>query len=414
MNDTNWLNERRKEAEAFFQKLPIPSKGEAWLKTHFAREGLEGLASVVNVSNGLDAIEAQKWLPIPFLSAGCFLYGDQHSHPHLEESLKKQGVILLPLAEAAEKHSALVQQHLGKSLAKREEKFLAQNEAFWADGFFLYIPKDCNIETPILLVNGFTKNGITLCTRGLVVVETGAKANILHFSASKNSQASFNNSTMEIFVRPAAHLLWTDLQDFSPTTFDYSFKRIEVSADAHFEGILDLQGSKKGKCDLETVLNGSGASTDIFGLICADHKQHLEVNSLTHHVAPNTTANILIKATAKDEARTVFQGMIRIDKAAQKTNSYMENHNLILSEKAHTDTIPRLEIDADDVKASHGATVSHVDPEQMFYLKTRGLNGPDAEHLLVEGFYEDLFRHVPDETIRALLRRKAEQKEEQI
>ena len=408
-----WLQERRQRALEQYTALPIPAKGEGWIRTNFAKDKIETLAPLTQISNGVKAEEIAAWLPTPLLSVGSLLYGEKNSHPFLEESVRQQGVILLPLAKALEQFPDKIAPFLGTVSCDRDNKLIAQNDAYWNTGVFLYIPKDCALSGPIVLVQNCSSEGTSLLPRVVVVAEAGSKTTVVHYAISQNKEKiNFVNGIFEIYVQQNAQLNWIDLQNLGENTFDFAWKRVEVAQGATFNGFLELQGGRKGKWDLEVCLKGPGAKSEIVGLVQLNKKQHLELNSLTHHTTPETTANILVKTSVTDEARSVFQGMIRIEKAAQKTNSYMANHNLLLSDHCHADTIPRLEIEADDVKASHGATISHVDSEQMFYLQSRGLETTDACQLLVDGFYEDIFGRIPVPEVRELMRKNTQRKQE--
>ncbi len=381
MMEPQWLQERRQQAQDLFAKLPTPTTGEGWIRTNFSREKLDALAPAT----------AQHPLDLP----------------------KNQGAIVLSLSEALKQYPEKVKQFLGKTTQKRDNKFIAQNEALWSDGIFLYIPQDTVVSDPISLTQEYNQEEATFFPRVLVVAERGSKATVVYHTTSHNQKkTNCVNAVSEVFVEDSAELTWVEMQTFGPQTIDVAWKHFSVADNATLKPVLLLQGGKKAKWDLDICLNGRGARAETIGLIQAAQTQHLELNSLTHHMVPETTANILVKTSVADEAKTIFQGMIRIEKAAQKTNSYMANHNLLLSDHCHADTIPRLEIEADDVKASHGATISHVDAEQMFYLKSRGLEDADACQMLVDGFYEDIFGRIPIAEVREFLRKNTQRKQE--
>ena len=411
--EPRWLQEKRSKASKLEVSLPIPTQEEYWRKTNFSRIPLAKYSPVAATKNGAAAGSASAFLPLKLLLAGEILYGEETSPVTLDPQLQKQGVILAPLSQATLQHEDLVLKYLGRGFEGRGEKFIAQNEAGWQTGVFCYVPKNVQIELPLLLTQHFSGDDKTLFPRVLVVLEAGAKATLLHYAfsaAEKNNHevtpSGFVNSLSEVYLSEGSTLTLIDLQDLSKKTAEVATKRVEVGKNATLKWILNIEGAKISKTDIETVLNGEGARAEVMGLVLAKEKQHLELCSLTQHVTPHTSADILIKSTADDQAKTIFQGMIRIEKEAQQTESYMANHNLVLSDKAHADSIPRLEIEADDVKASHGATVGQIDHEQIFYLKSRGLSKEVAERLLVEGFYEDIFGRIPLEEVRELLRKK--------
>ena len=409
--EPKWLTERRQKAAEDFKTLPLPKTDEFWRRTNLSRIPFDQFEPIQSVTNGAAKGSASRYLPVPMMVSGELLYGEKMSPATLDPNSQKAGVILDGLQNALEKYPELVLKYFGKGFQNRHEKFLAQNEAFWQTGVFCYIPKNTQVELPILLASHFSGGNQSAAPRLLIVLDKGAKTTIVHYASSETENDSiFLNNVVEIYIEEEAHLTYIDSQALSDQTFEIAQKRIELETNAKLKWVLDIQGSKLSKTNIETVLKGSGAAAEVLGLLCGNKKQHLELYAWTQHAAPHTTADILIKGTANDAAKTIFQGMIRIEKAAQGTESYMANNNLVLSEKAHADSIPRLEIEADDVRASHGATIGQVDAEQLFYLETRGLNREEAEHLIVEGFYEDIFGRIPVESVREVMRKNIEKK----
>ncbi|MDO8526270.1 MAG: Fe-S cluster assembly protein SufD [Deltaproteobacteria bacterium] len=409
--EPNWLIERRKVAAEKFATLESPAGEELWRRTDLKRIKMDSFEPLAPVTNGATAGSASASLPVKLLVSGEILYGDKISPGQLDKDLENSGVKLLSLAHAAEEFPDLAQKYLGRGFKNRDEKFITQNEASWQTGVLCYIPKNVSIDLPLLITSHFNTPDKSIFPRLLIVLDKGAKATLLHYASSDFQNASgFLNSVAEIYLEEDADLTLIDLQSHSYQTFEIAQKRVEIGRNAKIKWIMDIQGTRLSKTNIETVLVGEGSHAEVMGLVCGNQKQHLELCSLTQHVAPHTTADILIKGTANDQAKIIFQGMIRIEKGAQQTESYMANNNLVLSDKAHADSIPRLEIEADDVKASHGATIGQVDAEQMFYLKTRGLDRESAERLLVEGFYEDIFGRIPVESVRELMRKNIERK----
>lgn len=412
--EPKWLKEKREEAKKRFATLPLPTKEEYWRRAKLDRIHFDRFTPLSYSKNGGVLGEASALLPTKLLTAGELLYGENTSPTSLSIELQKKGVVLTTLYQASQEKEAIVSKYLGRGFQGYEDKFLTQNEAFWQTGAFCYIPRGLTMEAPILITHSFSGAGKSSFPRLLVVVEAGAEATLLHYSTSQTEQdPNYLNGVMEFYVGEGAILNVIDLQALSYQTYEIAQKRIELGRDAKLKWALDIQGGRISKTNIETILNGEGSVAQVLGLMCGNQKQHLELYSKTQHVTPHTTADILVKATADDQATTIFQGMIRIEPTAQKTESYMCNNNLILSDTAHADSIPRLEIEADDVKASHGATIGEVDAEQMFYLRSKGLTEEEAQHLLINGFYEDIFGRIPSEPIREVLRKNLEVKWEE-
>lgn len=403
------LKTLREEGARQFAALPLPASEETWRRTPLDRFQIESYTPLPGKTNGAAKGEASQNLPVPIALQGELLYGEKTSPATLDPVLQKRGVVLTTLADAAAKNHPAFQNYFDKSLQNRKEKIFSQNEAHWQTGAFCFIPKNVVVEKPLLLSSSFSQPESALFPRVLIVLEKGAQATLIHHATSRGETGkNFSNTVFEIYLEENATLNFIDIQNLSDVTYSLELKRAELAADATLMWTLDIQGSRAAKTNLETILKGRGANAKIRGLMNGKKKQQLEIYSYTQHVAPNTTANILVKGTATDRAKTIFQGMIRIEKEAQQTESYMTNNNLILSDKAHCESIPRLEIEADDVRASHGATVGEVDAEQLFYLQTRGLPRKEAEQLLTRGFCEDVFCDLGSEELRTLLRHTAQ------
>lgn len=315
-----------------------------------------------------------------------------------------QGIVFKELTKAAQENTELVRKYLGRGFAGREEKFLQQNDANWKSGSFLYIPKNCSAENPFTIQITSAEANQSTFPRTVIVLDQGATATVFLHSTSPHDTENFINSVTEIYLEANSKLELVEVQDFSSNTIEITQKRVELSDHANLHWTLIVNGAKVSKTNLETVLNGEGAEAEVAGLLLAKGKQHLELFSNTQHRVPHTQANILVKASVRDKAKTVFQGMIRIEKEAQQTNSYMSNRNLVLSKTAHADSIPRLEIEANDVKASHGASIGELDREQLFYLRSKGLDKVAAEQLLMEGFYEEVLGKIASPEIREKLK----------
>ena len=193
------------------------------------------------------------------------------------------------------------------------------------------------------------------------------------------------------------------VQNFSRGTWHFASHHARVERDAELDWVAGGFGSAKGKVRIQNDLAGPGATSRVTGAYFADGTQHLDYDTFQEHIAPHTTSDFAFKGALRDEARTVWRGMIRVEEGAQKTNAYQENRNLLLSKTAHADSIPGLEILANDVRCTHGATLGQVDREQLFYLMSRGLPHAEAERLIVRGFFQDVLDRIDLEPVRDAL-----------
>jgi Fe-S cluster assembly protein SufD len=306
-----------------------------------------------------------------------------------------EGITFAPLDEAHER--------LG-SLVGHEEKFAAHNAALWKNGLLVVIPKGMNVEQPLYvrIANAVDKG--SLFFRLLVIAEEGSSATLIEEYASATPDlAGYTNAVAELFVEQGAKLEYVSLQNLSNETWHFATHHAQVGRDAELDWVAGGFGSKKGKTRIQNDLAGPGATSRVTGAYFADGTQHLDYDTFQEHIAPNTTSDFAFKGALRDEATAVWRGMIRVEKDAQKTNAYQENRNLMLSKQAHADSIPGLEILANDVRCTHGATLGQVDREQLFYLMARGLSRAEAERLIVRGFFQDILDRIELEPVRETL-----------
>src|SRR5205807_8800848 len=232
----------------------------------------------------------------------------------------------------------------------------------------------------------------------------GARGSLIEEYASPSAETSaYSNAVTELFVEPGAKLEYVSLQNLSTETWHFASHHASVDRDAELDWVAGGFGSKKGKTRIQNDLSGRGATSRVTAAYFADGSQHLDYDTFQEHIAPDTTSDFAFKGALRDQASTVWRGMIRVEQEAQKTNAYQENRNLLLSKEAHADSIPGLEIMANDVRCTHGATLGQVDREQLFYLMARGLSRAEAERLIVRGFFQDVLDRIEIEPVREAL-----------
>jgi Fe-S cluster assembly protein SufD len=281
------------------------------------------------------------------------------------------------------------------ALVGADEKFAAHNAAMWEHGLLVVVPRGVVVEQPLYVRIANGVDGGSLFWRLLVVAEEGASVTLIEEYASAAPELSaYSNAVAELFVEQGAKLEYVSIQNLSAETWHFATHHARVGRDAELDWVAGGFGSKKGKVRIQNDLAGPGATSRVTGAYFADGAQHLDYDTFQEHIAPSTTSDFAFKGALRDEARTVWRGMIRVEPDAQKTNAYQENRNLMLSEQAHADSIPGLEILANDVRCTHGATLGQVDREQLFYLMARGLSRAEAERLIVRGFFQDILDRI--------------------
>ncbi len=305
-----------------------------------------------------------------------------------------EGIVFEPLVE---------HERLG-TLVGAEDKFTAHNAASWEHGLLVCVPKGVELEQPLYVRVANSSAAGSLFWRLLVVAEEGARFSLIEeYASSSPDLEGYSNAAVELFVEQGAKLEYVSLQNLSRETWHFATHHARVGRDAELDWVAGGFGSKKGKTRIQNDLAGEGATSRVTGAYFADGTQHLDYDTFQEHIAPNTTSDFAFKGALRDRARTVWRGMIRVEQEAQKTNAYQENRNLLLSREAHADSIPGLEILANDVRCTHGATLGQVDRDQLFYLMSRGLARSEAERLIVRGFFQDVLDRIDLEPVREAL-----------
>jgi Fe-S cluster assembly protein SufD len=293
-------------------------------------------------------------------------------------------------------------QRLG-SLIGADDKFTAHNAASWQSGLLVRVPKGVELDDPLYVRVVGDEAGATFW-RLLVVAEEGSRFSLIEeYTSPSAGAAGYTNSAVELFVEQGAKLEYVSLQNLSRDTWNFATHRATVGRDAELDWVAGGFGSRRGKVRIHNDLAGQGATSRVTGAYFADGTQHLDYDTFQQHHAPSTTSDFAFKGVLREEASVVWRGMIRVEEDAQKTNAYQENRNLILSPDAHADSIPGLEILANDVRCTHGATISQVDREQLFYAMSRGLTRGDAERLIVRGFFQDVLDRIELAPVREAL-----------
>jgi Fe-S cluster assembly protein SufD len=320
----------------------------------------------------------------------------------LDPELVRRKVIFTDLHTAEAENPQLVARMAGDLVRPEEGKFAALAGAFSQNGVVLYVPKGVTIEQPLNSLLWGPGVGLAYVSHILVWVDEGASVTYVHESASPDeSGASMHAGIVEIKVGEGANLKFVELQSWGRHVWNFSHERVSVGNQANVDWIFGAVGSHLTKNFSELDLAGEGATGRMSGFYFADGDQHLDHDTQQNHLAPHTTSDLLFKGALKGHSRSVWQGMIYVAPAAQKTDGYQANRNIILSPDARADSIPGLEILADDVRCTHGATVGKLEQEPLFYLKSRGIPDKEAERLIVEGFFDPIMQRIPFEGVRA-------------
>jgi Fe-S cluster assembly protein SufD len=311
--------------------------------------------------------------------------------------------VVMPLAEAAGQLGDIVRERFG-SVVPAGDPFVARNEANWRSGALVYVPRGTRLEEPLELSVLHEGDGSGLDWRTLIVLEEGADAEVWERYRSANSDGEgLFNGVVELWVGPGANLRYVCGQELSNRTWVFATQRAELERDASLEWVALGFGSARGKVRMETKLGGPGSSAKVTGAYAAAGRQHLDFDTTQEHAAAHTTSDLAFRGVLADRATAVWRGMIRVDPGAQQTDAFQESRNLLLSKRAHADAIPGLEIEANDVRCTHAAAVAQVDPEQLYYLRARGMPEPQAKRLIIDGFLQELAERTREGPLREAL-----------
>ena len=406
-DEPDWLLEMRREAWKHAEAMQWPDRRhEEWIRTDIRAFQIKKFA--LPVSGEGDSLTAAD--EVHQLTEGVDLAGSLETvdscitrPAELDEALASKGVVFGGLEELCATHPDLVRQHLHTVFDPDYDKFAALHAAFWSGGQFLYVPRGVVIDRPIH-IGSVMSDGGTDTTHTLVVLDEGAEATVLHESNSVSHDAGgLHLGSVELVQKPGSHLRYVNLQEWGHKTYNFAQQHAQVDRDATLQWTIAAMGSMLTKVNQAVDLIGPGANSQVNGVMFTEGRQHVAYHTLQHHQAPDCRSDFLYKAAQQDKSRTVWRGMIKVDKDAQKTDGYQRNDNLVLSNSSRADSIPGLEIEADDVRCTHGSTTAKVDEEQIFYARCRGFTRKEATRMIVSGFFQQIFDRITIESVRDAL-----------
>ena len=393
LDEPGWMRERRLEAFEVYRSLPLPTwRDEAWRRTDIRALQLDSIGPSLNGTG-----KAPAGLPMTHIDelGGQLMQVDgQTLRRDLGAAARADGVIFTDMRTAVREHADLVRDYfMTRAVRPTDGKFAALHAAFWRGGTFLYVPAGVVVEAPLQSIL-WGASGKTF-DHTLVVLERGARAILIAEVASLNGKGqALATGVSELILHDEASFQHIAVQEWGGNVWQFTHERALVGRDAHLDWVTAALGSRLTKSFQTVELDGAGANARVSGLFFVDGKRHLDLDTQQNHNKPDTESDLLYKGALKDKGRSVWQGMIKVLPEAQRTNGYQANRNLMLSKSARSDSIPGLEIEADDVRCTHGATAGQVDEEQIFYLMSRGLARSDAVRLVVHGFFTPVLERI--------------------
>ncbi len=420
------MREKRLEAYALYESLPMPhtTEDDVWRRTVDMRTQDYWRRS----RRSMRGFSLEKYYPNPPTNskqpvesvddndeetAGLLVQVDgQLQYSSDAQALKEKGVYFAHLPTALQERPELLRTYfMNKAVTlettlksgniARYNKFDALHGAFWQGGYLLHVPKGVKIQVPLRVQVKMSEAERADLSHTLIVAEEGSEVAILEDNSSTNPEASgLHSGAIEIFAGQNANVTYVQVQRWNRQVWNFASHRAIVARDAQLCWVTATFGSRLSKINQAVVLNGAGSNAQMLGLAFTDSRQHFDVSTAQEHASPHTISDLLYRTVLKDRAQTAWGGNIYVYPAANHTDAYQKNDNLLLSERAHADTLPGLEIEAHEVRCTHGATAGKIDADQVFYLMSRGLPYTQAEKLIVDGFFEPVMERIPLESVR--------------
>src|SRR5918999_319259 len=376
LSEPGWLAQRRQQAYEVFAKLELPDpKGEEWRYTDV---------------RGFDFGHFSPPRP-------------SRAEPEVPEGALRRGVVVSDLWSAAETHPDLLREHFFTEVPVDEHIFTALHGAFLSDGVLVYVPPGVEVEVPLQTARVVEGGGSIFPHTTIVVDENASLTFVDRFSSPELERAPFCAGVVEVEARRGATVNYISLQEWGRQVHHFQTQRFTGGRDSTVRSLAVNLGSAFARTQVESVLRGEGSFSEMLGLYFADADQHFAQRTLQSHNAPHTTSDLLYKGALKENSRSEYSGLIKVLKGAQGTDAYQANRNLVLSDDAMARSIPQLEIEANEVRCTHGATVSPVEEEHLFYLMSRGIDRVTAQKLIVFGFFRDVLDRIRVEDVREQL-----------
>ncbi|MGH8015543.1 MAG: Fe-S cluster assembly protein SufD [Candidatus Zixiibacteriota bacterium] len=400
-----WLTEKRQVSRTAFNDAPVPRRGlHLWRYTDpnqflFDREQMGALEISVN-HRKVEEVALKQLREEHTLGLAVDL-GGRDIKFHGRDALLKKGVVLGSLKSAISSHLNLVQEYLYRQINNDSGKFESMNGALWQDGVFVYVPDNAVIEKPLHILHDAGVESAMSFPRVLVIIGKNAECTIIdEYSGGgmdREKGITYANGAVEIFGLQDSRTRYVFLQRQASAITSYLTHRAQIEQGANMMTIALSFGGSVTKQNFGVTLNGSGAESNMYGLLFGTERQHFDNHTLHRHNSGQTSSNIDFKVVLRDRALSAYTGLIRIENTAKGCEAYQENRNLLLNPGARAETIPELEILNQDVMCTHGATIGPIDPDMVFYLTSRGLRKPEAVQMIVSGFVSDTLKMVPED-----------------
>ena len=409
-NEADWVKEARRAAfEIYEQKVGEELDPEEWKRVDLRTFRPQKFSIAAEPSSA----SFQTLLADRADFAGNVVHVDGHcTTSQVSDELTKDSVLFGSLPELLESHREILEPHLMTNCVGVDtDLFTAWHAAFRTGGTVLFVPRGYEMKTPVHSLIALATDGAADLSHTLIILEDGASATLLEETVSATPDIKGAHiGAVELIAGQGAHLRYVQLQNWNQNTFHIAHQAGRVARDGSMQWTVGGIGSKLSHIHQDVHLDGRGATGEVNGVTFATDRQLISYYTQQAHNAPDTRSDLLYKEVLRDKAKVVWRGMIKVEKDAQKTDGYQRSDALMLSETARCDSIPGLEIEADDVRCTHGATTGRVDEEQIFYCMSRGMTEFEAMHMIVEGFFHQVYDRIPVEVVRETLSQAVERK----
>jgi Fe-S cluster assembly protein SufD len=410
--EPEWMLERRLAAWQTFEALPWPKDtDEAWRRTRLTGFSLDKFQPVVLDGDPKAAVnEVIRHELDEMETAASLVFQDGVVIDRSDTAaLSSQGVIFTDLRQAVLEHGDLVQKHFMTEVVKPDHnKFTALHAALWDTGIFVYVPKNVKVELPLQVILNQASAGVGGYHHTLLVTGEGSQVTLV--DDLLGGKDGLQSAVVELALGNNSVVRYMNLQDYEHSTWNFLTGRAAIQRNADLRWIQVSWGSRLTKAFLDVDMLGEGGHVELLGIYFPTGRQHIDHQTLQYHRAPHCFSDLLFNGALMDKSRSVYMGVIKVLPGAQKTDAYQRNGNLILDSTARADSIPGLEIEADDVRCTHGATAAQVEDEYVFYLMARGLTLAQAERMIVQGFFQAVLDRVPVASVVTKLERVIERK----
>ncbi|MBS0659590.1 MAG: Fe-S cluster assembly protein SufD [Verrucomicrobia bacterium] len=410
-----WFQEKQFRAWETFEATRLPHrKDQEWRFTTLGKLDLSQYTPAPPLSAAENQALIARSHGNPQVAATMIFANDQVvQRPELSPELVAQGVVFAPLEDdLSSAHLHLMRKYFMANEAKLgSRKFSALHQAHVRTGCFIYVPKNVHIELPIEVFHWISGEGAATFPHTLLIAEEGSSVTLVdyHDSADRR-QTGFTCGVSDLYVGPGAKVTYLAAQNWGEQVVNLKINTAEVGKDGHLTSLHVNLGGRYSRLESLNRLAGPGSRSDMLSSTVATGTQEFDQRTLQDHLAPHTTSDLLYKNSLSDQSKTIFSGLIKVAPEGQKTDAYQKVRNLMLSDAAEANSMPGLEILADDVRCTHGATAGHVDDAELFYLESRGIPRLKAQQLITQGFLTEILDRLNDERVTASLARLLNEK----